>query len=96
MSQKIKIKKGMTGQDIQDELFRRMSASEKIKLAFDFSAVGRELGLAEGTLIPNSYLIQWMKWNRIKYWQRFYIKLQNAFRDERIKKFKMSQNTPHR
>lgn len=36
MNQKLKIKKGMTAQDIQDEIFRRMTVGRRVKLASDF------------------------------------------------------------
>lgn len=93
MSQKIKIKKGMTVKNVENEIFRKMSFHEKIKLAFDFSAVGRDLELIEGTPIPNSYLMQWMKWNKVKNWRKFYIGMQDALREERIEKFKMGENS---
>ena len=46
MNSKIKIKKGMTGQDIQDEIFRKMSAERKIKLASGFFRFARHLNPA--------------------------------------------------
>lgn len=48
-SKTLKIKKGMTAQDIQDELFRRMSVQESVRLASKFYAFGRKLNkLGEG------------------------------------------------
>ena len=43
MSQRIKIKKGMTAQYIQDELFRRMSPDKRIRLMSDFSMFLKDL-----------------------------------------------------
>lgn len=60
------IKQGKSVQEIQDDIFRKMSAAEKIKLALDFASIGIELKLPEGTRIPTSYLKQWIKWNRLK------------------------------
>jgi len=39
----LKVKKGMTGQDIQNELFRRMSVEKSIRLASKFYAFGQKL-----------------------------------------------------
>ena len=39
----LKIKKGMTAQDVQDELFRRMSADKKIKLGSQLWRLAKEL-----------------------------------------------------
>lgn len=36
-------KRGSTAQDMQDEIFRRMSADEKIKIASELWWLGREL-----------------------------------------------------
>jgi len=57
MNKKIKIKKGMTGQDIQDELFRRMSVGKRIKLASEFYKFAQELhgaGRTSQKARPNS------------------------------------------
>nr|KKS48747.1 MAG: hypothetical protein UV11_C0004G0017 [Candidatus Giovannonibacteria bacterium GW2011_GWF2_42_19] len=49
MSSRIKIKKGMTAQEIQNEFFRSMSVQESVRLASKFYAFGRKLNkLGEG------------------------------------------------
>ena len=57
MNSRIKIKKGMTGQDIQDEIFRRMSVSKRIKLSSEFYKFAQTLhgaGRTSQKARPNS------------------------------------------
>lgn len=56
--------KGKTAQDIQDEIFRRMSAGDKLKLGSDFSMYGLKAGLKDGAPIPMWYLKQWLEKNQ--------------------------------
>lgn len=52
-----------SAQDIQDAIFRKMSADKKIKLGSDFAMFGLRRGLPEGAAIPMSYLKRWLKKN---------------------------------
>lgn len=51
-------------QERQDDIFRSMSADEKVHLGGDFSIYGLKLGLAEGTPLPIWYLEQWLEKNQ--------------------------------
>lgn len=53
--------RGSTAEDMQDEIFRRMSADQKIKIGSDFSMMCLEMKLPEGTKIPAAYLNLWFK-----------------------------------
>lgn len=55
-----------SAEDIQDRIFRKMSAGEKLKMGSDFALIGLALRLQEGTEIPLSYIRQWLKWNHVK------------------------------
>ncbi len=56
-------KRGCSARDLQDEIFRRMSADMKIKLVSDFSMMCLERKLPEGTNIPMAHLNLWLKAN---------------------------------
>lgn len=56
--------KQKSAQDIQDEIFQKMPVNKKIKLGSDFSVMCLELGLSEGTKIPQSYLNLWLNGNK--------------------------------
>lgn len=56
-------KRGRSAQNMQDEIFRRMPAGQKLKLGSDFSMMCMEMKLREGTKIPTAYLDLWLKAN---------------------------------
>lgn len=58
--------KAKSSQEIQYDIFRKMTGGEKLKLVSDFSMIGLELKLPEGTKIPCSYLTQWLCCNATK------------------------------
>ena len=60
---KIKFLEDKRGQEIQDEIFRKMSADTKVKIGSDFSMHCLKRGLPNGKAIPMAYLTRWLKKN---------------------------------
>lgn len=57
----MKYKKSKSAQEIQDDIFRKMSADEKIKLGSDFSTYCLGRNYREGTPVQIWYLKKWLK-----------------------------------
>jgi threonyl-tRNA synthetase len=74
---KVKSFRGKTAQEIQDEIFQRMSMDKKMKLGSDFSMFCMQNGFSEeGTPIPFWYLIGWLRKNSTQQ----YIRLKRMLR----------------
>lgn len=56
--------KGKSAQDIQDDIFREMSADERLKLGSEFSMYCLKRGYTEGAPVSVRYLKQWLMKNQ--------------------------------
>lgn len=59
-------------QDIQDDIFRKMSVAKKIEIGCDFSMYGLKKGLKDGAPIPTWYLKKWLKINLPSFYRKYY------------------------
>ncbi len=59
----MKYSKLQSAQDIQDDIFRKMSADQSLKLGLDFMGYGLQHHFKEGDPIPTWYLKRWLKKN---------------------------------
>jgi hypothetical protein len=52
-----------SAQDIQDDIFRKMSSDQSLKLGLEFMGYGIQHNFEEGDPIPMWYLKRWLKKN---------------------------------
>lgn len=62
----MKTAKEKSAQEIQDDIFRKMSSDQSLKLGLDFMGYGIKHNFKEGDPIPMWYLRRWLKKNTPK------------------------------
>lgn len=53
----------MSAEDIEYEIYRRMTADQSVKLGSDFSMMCLKIGCREGAPVPMRYLMLWLSKN---------------------------------